>query len=95
MTTQAAINIRILDLDGSRLALAERDLRRKLKQHGVDAKIACVGCGLEIARQGFSGHTPALLMNQYTVSEGKELSEDVLETFCGQLLRWLSRQRES
>ncbi len=91
--TQPDINIRVLDLDGSRLARAERDLRRMLKQYGVDARITCVGCGLEIARQGFSGRTPAMFMNQYTIVEGKELSSDVLENFGRQLVTWLARRQ--
>ena len=49
--TQPDINIRILDLDGARLTQTERELRRHLKQYGIAARITCVGCGLEIARQ--------------------------------------------
>ena len=72
---QPEINIRILDLNGPRMAQTERSLRRHLKQHAVEARITCVGCGLEIARQGFTNATPALLMNQYTITEGKEITE--------------------
>lgn len=92
---QPEINIRILDLNGARMARAERELRRHLKRHGIEARITCVGCGLEIARQGFTNATPALLMNQYTISEGKEITEEAVETFCKQLLVWIERQRGS
>ena len=74
--SQPEINIRILDLNGPRMAQTERSLRRHLKQHAVEARITCVGCGLEIARQGFTNATPALLMNQYTITEGKEITEE-------------------
>ena len=47
--SQPEINIRILDLNGPRMAQTERSLRRHLKQHAVEARITCVGCGLEIA----------------------------------------------
>ena len=87
--SQPEINIRILDLNGPRMAQTERSLRRHLKQHAVEARITCVGCGLEIARQGFTNATPALLMNQYTITEGKEITEEAIETFCKQLLVWL------
>lgn len=85
--SQPEINIRILDLNGPRMAQTERSLRRHLKQHAVEARITCVGCGLEIARQGFTNATPALLMNQYTITEGKEITEEAIETFCKQLPR--------
>lgn len=90
--TQPDINIRILDLNGTRLTQTERELRRHLKQHGIDARITCVGCGLEISRQGFANATPALLMNQYTILEGKEITPKAIDTFCRQLLVWLERQ---
>ncbi|WP_279059919.1 hypothetical protein [Bilophila wadsworthia] len=80
--SQPEINIRILDLNGPRMAQTERSLRRHLKQHAVEARITCVGCGLEIARQGFTNATPALLMNQYTITEGKEITEEAIETFA-------------
>ena len=91
--TQPDINIRILDLDGARLTQTERELRRHLKQYGIAARITCVGCGLEIARQGFANATPALLMNQYTITEGKEITEEAIETFCKQLLVWIEKQQ--
>ena len=84
--SQPEINIRILDLNGPRMAQTERSLRRHLKQHAVEARITCVGCGLEIARQGFTNATPALLMNQYTITEA-------IETFCKQLLVWIEKQQ--
>ena len=93
MTTSPAIHIRILDLNGSRAAETERDLRRKLRGLGITAEITCIACGLEIARQGFSARMPALLMNQYLVSEGKTLDCDRLETFCRQLETWLAGKR--
>ena len=40
---QPEINIRILDLNGPRMAQTERSLRRHLKQHAVEARITCVG----------------------------------------------------
>ena len=91
--SQPEINIRILDLNGPRMAQTERSLRRHLKQHAVEARITCVGCGLEIARQGFTNATPALLMNQYTITEGKEITEEAIETFCKQLLVWIEKQQ--
>ena len=90
---QPEINIRILDLNGTRMAQTERTLRRHLKQHAVEARITCVGCGLEIARQGFTNATPALLMNQYTITEGKEITEEAIETFCKQLLIWIEKKQ--
>ena len=93
--SQPEINIRILDLNGPRMAQTERSLRRHLKQHAVEARITCVGCGLEIARQGFTNATPALLMNQYTITEGKEITEEAIETFCKQLLVWIEKQRKA
>ncbi|WP_308775826.1 sodium:solute symporter family protein [uncultured Bilophila sp.] len=95
LMSQPEINIRILDLNGTRMAQAERELRRHLKQHGIEARITCVGCGLEIARQGFTNATPALLMNQYTITEGKEITEEAIETFCKQLLIWIERQQDA
>ena len=89
---QPEINIRILDLNGPRMAQTERSLRRHLKQHAVEARITC---GLEIARQGFTNATPALLMNQYTITEGKEITEEAIETFCKQLLVWIEKQRKA
>ncbi|MFQ8737682.1 MAG: hypothetical protein ACLSAH_18195 [Bilophila wadsworthia] len=68
-------------------------MRRHLKQHAVEARITCVGCGLEIARQGFTNATPALLMNQYTITEGKEITEEAIETFCKQLLVWIESNK--
>ncbi len=87
------ITIRMLDLDGARLSLAEQRLRHMLKERDIQADIICVSCGLEIARQGFSNGLPALLMNQYLASEGRELTEEVLEEFCGKLELWISRVR--
>ena len=91
MNGQPEIVIRLLDLDGSRLAKAERDLHRRLEALNIKAKILPLACGLEIARQGFTDDTPALLMNQYTCVSGKELTEDVLDTFCQQLVTWIAR----
>lgn len=88
------ITIRILDLNGSRLALAEQRLRHMLKERDIHADIICVGCGLEIARQGFSNSVPAILMNQYLASEGRELTDEVLTEFCDKLELWISRVRE-
>ena len=82
------IDIRLLDLDGIRMAQVENMLRHELKQRGLEARITCVGCGLEIARQGFSGMTPVLLMNQYAVIKGREITEADIERFCSQLLVW-------
>ena len=83
------IDIRLFDLDGTRMAQVERNLRHSLKQHGIDdAQITCVGCGLEIARQGFTDATPALSLNQYAVIKGREISEADVEWFCGQLVAW-------
>ena len=42
-------------------------------------------------RQGFTNATPALLMNQYTITEGKEITEEAIETFCKQLLIWIEK----
>ncbi|MFR0875134.1 MAG: hypothetical protein ACLSHC_11390 [Bilophila wadsworthia] len=72
------------------MAQTERSLRRQLKQHAVEARITCVGCGLEIAR--LHNATPALLMNQYTIT-GKEITEEAIETFCKQLLVWIEKQQ--
>ena len=73
---QPEINIRILDLNGPRMAQTERSLRRHLKQHAVEARITCV-------------------MNQYTITEGKEITEEAIETFCKQLLVWIEKQRKA
>ena len=88
---QPEINIRILDLNGTRMAQTERTLRRHLKQHAVEARITCVGCGLEIARQGFTNATPAGRMNKYSIPAGKEITEEAIETFCKQLLIWIEK----
>ena len=41
--SQPEINIRILDLNGPRMAQTERSLRRHLKQHAVEARITLTG----------------------------------------------------
>ncbi len=82
------IAIRLLDLDGPRMARVERLLRHELKQQGIEARITCIGCGLEIARQGFAEMTPVLLMNQYAVIKGREITEADIGRFCRQLLVW-------
>ncbi|MHC1713243.1 MAG: hypothetical protein AB9872_13935 [Solidesulfovibrio sp.] len=79
-----------MDTDGVRLARVERELLRRLKSWGVTARVICLGCGLEIARQGFTEGTPALLMNQYTVSSGVEITSEILEEFCKKLVHWLT-----
>ncbi len=56
--SQPEINIRILDLNGPRMAQTERSLRRHLKQHAVEARITCVGCGLEIAGKASQTRRP-------------------------------------
>ena len=88
------VTIKILDLDGTRLALAEREIRRGLRQYAIEGSIVCVGCGLEIARQGFSEALPALLMNQYTISTGKIITKEIVETFCQQFLVWQERSQK-
>lgn len=87
------ITIRILDLDGTRLAGTEKRLRQMLRERAIQANIICIGCGLEIARQGFSNDLPALLMNQYLASEGRELTDEALTEFCEKLELWMSRVR--
>jgi hypothetical protein len=86
----ADVVIRILDTDALRLGRVERDLRRRLKSWGVTAQVFCIGCGLEIARQGFAEQCPALLMNQYIVSAGVPITQEILEEFRQKLMRWLS-----
>jgi len=88
------ITVRILDLDGARLASTEKRLRHMLKERSIQANIICIGCGLEIARQGFSNDLPAILMNQYLASEGRILTEDVLTEFCDKLELWIKRVNE-
>ncbi len=84
------VTIRILDTDGRRLALVERELRRRLRGLGIAAEVIPVGCGLEIARQGFAESCPALLVDQYVASAGTPLTSEVLEAFCRKLERWLA-----
>lgn len=87
------IIIRILDLDGIRLAQTEKTLRRMLKERNIEAQIICIGCGLEIARQGFSNALPALIMNQYLASEGTVLGMAELNEFCDKLETWINIKR--
>jgi hypothetical protein len=91
---QDKIVIRILDMEGNRLSETERFLRNSLKARNLHAVIHCVGCGLEIARSGFSGMTPALTMNGYTVSAGDALTQNVIDMFCDKLLVWLDKRKE-
>ena len=32
-------------------------------------------------------------MNQYTITEGKEITEEAIETFCKQLLVWIESNK--
>ena len=91
--SQPEINIRILDLNGPRMAQTERSLRRHLKQHAVEARITCVGWGVEIAREGWTRARAARVVNQCRVAEGKEITEEAIETFCKQLLVWIEKQQ--
>lgn len=92
-TSIPSITIRLLDLDGKRLSGAEQLLRHGLKTRGIQATIHCVSCGLEIARSGFSGLTPALTMNQFTVSVGEPLTPETVEAFCDKLVKWIEMRQ--
>lgn len=94
MPVKQPIRITVMDLQGQRLAMTERDLRRQLRQFGLEAQLVCVSCGLEIARWGYSCQTPVLLVDGHAFSAGTELTHEILEEFCRRLVQWQAVHEE-
>lgn len=94
MPAKQALRITVMDLQGQRLAVTERDLRRLLRQFGLEAQVICVSCGLEIARWGYSCQTPVLMVDGHAFSASQELTHEVLEEFCRRLVQWQAAHSE-
>ena len=88
------ILMRILDMDGARLSETDGRLHKYLRQYRIPADVELVACHLEMSRQGLMNRTPALQVNGYTVSAGRELSDALLQDCCERLSRWL-KQKET
>ncbi len=85
-------SIRILDLDAARGSAAADRLRVLAREYGLDAEIWSVGCMMEIARWGFAGKSPALLVDGYAVCSGGPVSEGMLRRLVLGLLTLQGRE---
>ncbi|MEG2172131.1 MAG: hypothetical protein RRY29_02585 [Desulfovibrionaceae bacterium] len=92
---EPSLHITVLDLQGDRLARAEQELRRNLRHYKLHAHVVCLACGLEIARSGYSGMTPVLLVEEHPFSIGRELSPALLQELCRRLALRQTAQSEN
>ncbi|MCG8531218.1 MAG: hypothetical protein MI749_11190 [Desulfovibrionales bacterium] len=79
------VQITILDPDTTLANQAGKRLRALLQQESIHACVQEVTCYLEISRQGLTGKTPVIAVNNQNF-QCKNLSDELLEQFS----HWLA-----